>query len=76
MATATKKTIEIKEFAQRVERLCDFLLSRNDESVIREGSDDFRVIERLKEDAADLMFDNAETVSRALEGLHNYMNGV
>lgn len=76
MATVTTKTIEIKEFAQRVERLCDFLLARNDESVIREGSDDFRVLERLKEDAADLIFDNAEPVSRTLEGLHNYMNGV
>jgi hypothetical protein len=67
----TAKKIQIKEFAQRVERLCDFLLAQvkdNEES----GSDDLLVIKSLKEDAANLQFDQLRT----FDGLDNFMKGL
>ena len=61
--------VNIHEFARRVERVCDFLLSQSD----RNGSEDRRVIEDLKEDAADIQFDKKQI--NALEGLKDYMSG-
>ena len=59
------KTSEIKDFAIRVERLCDFLLDK-----IPEG-DDRDVLHRLKDDAADIQVGNYGV----LNGLENYMRG-
>jgi hypothetical protein len=70
---ATPKHIEIKEFAKRVERLCDFLLSQvpSEET----GSADISVIQVLKDDAADIQFDRAH-ISQKFNGLDNYMKGL
>lgn len=70
---ATPKKIEIKEFAHRVERLCDFLLAQINTEV--SGDKDILIIKDLKEDAADLQFDHID-VPANLEGLDNYMKGL
>ncbi len=67
-----KTQIEIKEFAERVERVCDFLLSKMEK---RDGSDDLKVIEDLKEDAADIQFNKAVVISETLNGLSDFMKG-
>jgi hypothetical protein len=64
------KSVDIQEFARRVETLCDFLIDKAD----RNGSDDLRVIQDLKEDAADIHM-NKTMVNVTLEGLSNYMKG-
>lgn len=69
------KTVEIKDFARRVERLCDFLISKKTAESGRDGSDDLRALENLKEDAADIQFDKVDIVSDAIHGLDVYMNG-
>lgn len=66
------KKIEIKEFARRVEHLCDFFLSNSE----ADGSKDRRVIEDLKEDAADIQFNQAEIAFGAFKGLDEYMKGI
>ena len=71
----TPGQIEIKEFAQRVERLCDFFLSRVSEETGRNGSNDQKVIEDLKEDAADIQCDRVQVKSETLDGLYDYMHG-
>lgn len=74
MAT-TKKELELEEFARRVERLCDFLLDKAHKA--REsGSDDLRVVEDLKDDAADLQFGRASVVTNIFDGLTDYMAGL
>jgi hypothetical protein len=65
------KKIEIKDFARRVEHLCDFFLSKTE----ADGSKDRKVIEDLKEDAADIQFDQAEVDSGAFIGLDDFMKG-
>jgi hypothetical protein len=65
-------TDDIQDFAKRVERLCDFFLSRIKE---KDGSDDLRVIQDLKEDAADLQFSKSEFGYETLTGLNEYMSG-
>ena len=68
------KQIEIKEFAKRVERLCDFLLAQvTDKEEL--GSEDILVIKDLKEDAADLQFDR-EHISHTVKGLDSFMKGL
>jgi hypothetical protein len=63
-------SIELDEFARRVERLCDFLLDKIDK---KSGSMDLRVIQDLKEDAANIQFGQA--ISEAsFEGLADYVN--
>ena len=66
------KRLEIKDFARRVEHLCDFLLSKTE----KDGSKDRKIIEDLKEDAADIQFDQAEIASGAFIGLDDYMKGL
>lgn len=67
--------IDIKEFSERVERVCDFFLSKVSNQKERNGSNDLKVIEDLKEDAADLQTDRASVASEAIEGLYDYMRG-
>lgn len=64
-----EKQIDIKDFALRVERLCDFLLNKID---IKDGSDDVVIIQKLKDDAADLQF---EADSMFFKGLNEYIHG-
>jgi len=74
--TATKK-VEIKEFARRVERLCDFFIGKVAEETGKDGSNDLKVIENLKEEAADIQFDRIQLLGvGSIEGLSDYMQGV
>ena len=73
MATTTRK-LEIKEFARRVERVCDFFLSRVSEEEKRDDSPNLKIIDDLKEEAADIQAYYANT-SESLKGLSDYMCG-
>lgn len=66
------RKIEIKEFARRVEHVCDFFLSRTE----ADGSKDRKILEDLKEDAADIQFDQADIASEAYSGLDDYIKGI
>jgi hypothetical protein len=70
----TPKQIEIKEFAQRVERLCDYLLGQVKPE--NSGDKDILVIKDLKEDAADLQFKENELIEIKFNGLDNFMKGL
>jgi len=69
------KTIEIREFAQRVERLCDFLLNRMREEGSKDKSTSARVIEDLRNDAADIQFHRLNYPDM-FDGLDNFMRGI
>lgn len=69
------KTIEIKTFARRVERLCDYLLVKQNGEIGRADLDDLKVIEDLKNDAADIQFNRVHMVSENFRGLSDYMKG-
>lgn len=75
MATTTTKPVDIKEFAIRVERLCDFLLDKIRAEVGRDGSSSQALIEDIKEQAADIHTGRVTTVSKTFEDLVDYMNG-
>lgn len=67
------RKLELKEFAKRVEHVCDFFLSKSE----ADGSSDRKVLEDLKEDAADIQFDQIEIeTSGAYNGLDDYMKGI
>lgn len=66
------KKVEIKDFARRVEHVCDFFLSKTE----ADGSRDRKIIEDLKEEAADIQFDQAEISSGAFNGLDDYIKGI
>lgn len=66
------KKVEIKDFARRVEHVCDFFLSKTEAN----GSKDRKIIEDLKEEAADIQFDQVEISSGAFTGLDDYLKGV
>jgi hypothetical protein len=68
-------TVDIKEFARDVERLCDFLIDKLKQSGTRDDSEDLRVIDNLKEIAADIQFDKVNVVTETLSGLSAYMKG-
>ena len=69
------KTIEIREFAQRVERLCDFLLNRMREEGTKDKSANARIIEDLRDDAADIQF-NRTQIPDIFDGLEAYVRGI
>ena len=64
------KEIKIEDFARRVERLCDFFLAKTE----ADGSEDRKILENLKEEAANVQFDMTRIGS--FEGLSDFMNGV
>ena len=66
------RKIDLKEFARRVEHVCDFFLSRTD----ADGSGDRRVLEDLKNDAADIQFDQGILEKGPFVGLDDYMRGI
>lgn len=68
MSTIT--TVNIKDFAERVERLCDFLLDK----VEKDGSDDVIELQDLKKDAADIQFITTNK-HVSIDGLHSYIHG-
>lgn len=75
MARELRK-IDIKEFASNVERMCDFFIDKYKDEVGRDGSDDLKVLEDLKDDAADIQTDNAHVVADTLSGFSKFMRGV
>ena len=70
------RPLELKEFARRVERMCDFFLAQAQEEVGRDGSNDRKILEDIREDAADIQFDGVTIASETITGLYDYMNGV
>lgn len=62
---------DIKNFAERVERLCDFLLG----GLKKDGSKDVVIIQKLKEDAADLQRITINS-NVSIEGLSDHMKGL
>jgi hypothetical protein len=64
--------VDIKEFATRVERLCDFLLAKME----KDGSNDVIALQKLKEEAADIQANNTNVVSETISGLSEYLKGV
>jgi hypothetical protein len=72
VASSSKNKIEIKEFARRVERLCDFLIAKKTEGSGRDGSKDLQILEDLKSDAADIQFQELEV----FDGLSDYIQGI
>jgi hypothetical protein len=71
----TERDFDIKSFARRVERLCDFLLGRFYEENGRDGSDEQKILEDLKEEAANIQTTTAP-VSETLSGLKDFMGGL
>jgi hypothetical protein len=55
MATDPRKELDIIEFATRVERLCEFLINKYVTEGSRDGSADLVALEKLKEDAVDIV---------------------
>jgi len=60
--------MKVREFAEKVERLCEFLLERVPSSEEREE------IVKLKEAAGDLQFDS-DSRENLFEGLSNHIRG-
>lgn len=72
MSLTMQKTVDIKDFAIRVERLCEFLLAKMD----KDGSKDVVALQNLKEEAADIQADNSNVISESISGLSEYLKGV
>lgn len=64
------KEIDLEDFARRVERLCDFLI---DKFPFMDGSEDIVIIQKLKDEAADLQVSSRKRIT--IEGLHAYIHG-
>lgn len=70
------ETPNIKRFAEQVERLCDFLVDRISEETGRNGSEDLKIIEQIREDAANLQFKGSGIASETIHGLADYISGI
>jgi len=70
MGLMTSTEIDIRRFAERVERLCDFLLSRVE---INNDNADTKFVQDLRTDAADFQFESLPTI---LTGLDEYVKGL
>lgn len=67
----SQQQIDPREFAERVERLCDFILSQ------AEGREtDLNIIHKLKEDAADIQAKINSFSGISLTGLDEHMRGL
>lgn len=66
-----KRVVDIEEFARRVEQVCDFILNKIPH---KDGSADIRVIQDLKEDAADLQTEKKSFDQNLLQGLKDHMS--
>lgn len=64
---------DIKDFAERVELLCDFLISKAQ----KDGRADILVIQKLKERAADIQAANLDEAltDLTITGLDKHMRG-
>ena len=68
-----KEEINIREFAERVERLCEFIFNQVDE---KDGSPDLIFVHKLREDAADIQFNRKVFSGISLIGLDNHARGI
>lgn len=64
------KTVDIEEFARTVEGVCDFLLSKFE---LIDGSPDVKVIQDLKETAANIHMGGVGNAEVTLAGLDAYL---
>ncbi len=72
-----RKVPDIVEFAREVERFCDFFLDDLSASNSRDGSPDVMVLEKLKDNAAEIQtYYDKETKTGAIRGLDSYMTGL
>lgn len=62
---------DIRTFAEKVERLCEFLLVGMD----KDGSEDVIAIQKLKDEAADIQ-NITRNANVSVAGLADYMKGV
>lgn len=69
--TAILTVNDIRGFAERVERLCDFLL----QGLEADGSPDVVILQILKEDAADLQ-NITKNANISIKGLDDFMRGI
>jgi hypothetical protein len=69
------RAVEIREFAQRVERVCDFLLDLLSAEGMKNKSTDARVIEDLRDDAVSIQFNRID-YPHLFEGLDTYIRGI
>ena len=66
------RDLDIRDFAERVERLCDFFLAK-----VKDDSNDKQVLMELKEEAADIHTSGVEyETASAVKGLDNFMRGI
>lgn len=65
--------IDIKEFAMRVERVCDFILDQMEEKT---GSSEQLIFEQLKHDAANIQFNPRLYGDISLRGLDDHIRGI
>lgn len=70
------RDLDLVEFAERVERLCDFFLSQLREEGNIPTTHDVKVLEDLKEDAGDIACSRVSITQKSLEGLDSYMRGI
>lgn len=62
---------DIRRFAERVERLCDYILK----DLAKDGSEDVVVVQELKDDAADIQLIKMDSI-RWVDGLSKHMKGM
>lgn len=67
--------VDIKKFAERVERLCDFLLDKMSIETGLTGSESQKILEDLKDDAANIKMFGGRMAEKTLDGLHEFMRG-
>ena len=61
--------VDLVEFCQKVERLCDYFLSK----IPRDGSNSVRILEDIKTDAQTIQDQTRKEIS--FQGLDAYMRG-
>ncbi len=69
-------TVNIQEFARKVERICDFVIAKMKNEGMDADTNDARIILDLKEEAADIHMGKARITEELFTGLADYMKGV
>jgi hypothetical protein len=67
------RQVDVKDFASRVERMCEFILDQIEE---KDGSLDISFIQDLKKDAADIQFNPRLYGDISLRGLDKHIRGI
>lgn len=67
------KEINIREFASRVERMCEFILYQIEE---KDGSPDIVFVQKLKEDAAFIQYNPRPFDGISIKGLDDHTRGI